>query len=398
MPHRPKAGDNDTPAQDPTLLAKPSMNGQPQSPQAITIQPETDQPPPPTNVQADQPAATSAESKIPVQVQGPTKPQGPMASESTVHMHPSADNASDDQHDLPDDGNSDDSQPQRFASPRSIPIRTLPDSRHDEPSPPQANLAPDRKSDSGANAASPSPSATVQMKAGREEPHRGTDAAPSAPNDNKADPVADRPAAQPTLKLVPTFEPVAPSIGAAKAQLSPTQSANPASPQADPASAAVARGLTAAISQKGGSLTIRLIPETLGLVRVHMEIASGRVTATLEATSAPAHELLNSNLGMLRSALESRGLSVDRLQVNLAAAPVQNENPTSFTASHDRDGGTSSFQHDAADGHSRGGEGGGHDRQFAGGQSGTSDSEWNNQEPDPRSFGARLRLTLDAVA
>jgi len=84
--------------------------------------------------------------------------------------------------------------------------------------------------------------------------------------------------------------------------------------------ATVARGLSAAVHQKGGSLTIRLIPETLGALRIQMNMDRGAVDVRLETGSAQAHELLSGQLAMLRTALESKGLTVERLAVQLVPA------------------------------------------------------------------------------
>lgn len=75
------------------------------------------------------------------------------------------------------------------------------------------------------------------------------------------------------------------------------------------------RGLAAVLRQQGGSLTLRLEPQSLGELRVRMDLAAGKVEATLEASTNEARRLLDESLGSLRSALEAQGLEIHRLDV-----------------------------------------------------------------------------------
>ncbi len=75
------------------------------------------------------------------------------------------------------------------------------------------------------------------------------------------------------------------------------------------------RGLAALVGQKGGTMAIRLDPPSLGDVRITMTITAGRVTAELVASNPHTQAMLNADLAQLRSALESQGLTVDRLSV-----------------------------------------------------------------------------------
>lgn len=79
--------------------------------------------------------------------------------------------------------------------------------------------------------------------------------------------------------------------------------------------AQLGRGLAAALRQKGGSVLIRLAPEGLGQLRVHLTLEESQVTARLETTSPEARDLLIKGEDDLRAALESRGLQVKGVEI-----------------------------------------------------------------------------------
>lgn len=83
----------------------------------------------------------------------------------------------------------------------------------------------------------------------------------------------------------------------------------------DPNVARVARGLQTALSQQGGSVTLRLQPAELGQVRIDVSIQNGVVRAEFQTQNESVRSLLQHQLGHLRHALESQGLVVDRLDV-----------------------------------------------------------------------------------
>ncbi|MEC9158714.1 MAG: flagellar hook-length control protein FliK [Planctomycetota bacterium] len=86
------------------------------------------------------------------------------------------------------------------------------------------------------------------------------------------------------------------------------------------ATQATARGLGALASQKGGALNLRLNPSSLGEVTIRMSVVEGVVRADLVTTSSTARAMLEGGLDVLRGAMESRGLTVDRLVVHTAHA------------------------------------------------------------------------------
>ncbi len=77
----------------------------------------------------------------------------------------------------------------------------------------------------------------------------------------------------------------------------------------------VNRGMAGLLTRGGGHVTLRLTPESLGTVHVRVEMRDGIVRAKIEASSESARRLLTEGVGSLKSALEARGLSVDRLEV-----------------------------------------------------------------------------------
>jgi flagellar hook-length control protein FliK len=85
--------------------------------------------------------------------------------------------------------------------------------------------------------------------------------------------------------------------------------------------AQAARGLAAALKQRGGVVNMKLNPASLGTLKVRVEIRNGSVDATFETSTAKARELLESNLTSLRAALETRGLTVEKLSIAEQPAP-----------------------------------------------------------------------------
>ncbi len=82
-----------------------------------------------------------------------------------------------------------------------------------------------------------------------------------------------------------------------------------------PIPAAALRGLAAALRQGGGTVTLRLNPETLGSLKVQVSTQDAKVIARFEASTDQARQLLLEHVESLRSAMESRGLSVDKIVV-----------------------------------------------------------------------------------
>lgn len=113
------------------------------------------------------------------------------------------------------------------------------------------------------------------------------------------------------------------SLGNATASGLPT----PAVPDAGadgseaPTTKLVARGLSALVGQKGGSMQIRLDPPSLGDLRITMTVVNGVVNAELKTAHGQAHALLAADLTSLRQALEAQGLTVERLSIQHQPQP-----------------------------------------------------------------------------
>lgn len=79
----------------------------------------------------------------------------------------------------------------------------------------------------------------------------------------------------------------------------------------------LSRALNSAVKQNGGGLTLRLTPAALGTVRIDLQLQGASVSADFVAESEAGGRLLNRQLVQLRSALESQGLTVERLGVQV---------------------------------------------------------------------------------
>ena len=65
-------------------------------------------------------------------------------------------------------------------------------------------------------------------------------------------------------------------------------------------------------------MEIRLDPPELGALQVSVKMQDGMVTASFQTSNDEATRLLSHSLGQLKHALESQGVTVDRLQVQQA--------------------------------------------------------------------------------
>lgn len=122
----------------------------------------------------------------------------------------------------------------------------------------------------------------------------------------------------------------------------------------------VMRGLHAMINQKGGVMNMRLDPPELGSMRIQMVLQQGTVSAQFNVSTDQAQQLLNRNLNALKTALEARGLTVERLTVTNTqagdnASASRNDNNAGNQAQHHQSG----SQQDAGQGMSRGRSDGG---------------------------------------
>ncbi len=182
----------------------------------------------------------------------------------------------------------------------------------------------------------------------------------------------------------------------------------------------VARGLSASLAQRGGTMTMRLMPESLGAMRIQMDVQQGSVSVSLDVASVQAHRLLSESIDTLRASLEAKGLAVEKLGVNLTpggngsiaashgagsahGGPGTGGNGSSGTDGQSgprQDAGGQGYgNHDAGDGRSRSWLGGDQRREEPerpGGAGPRDDQRTNNGEAED--FGGlwrRLRLGVD---
>jgi len=79
--------------------------------------------------------------------------------------------------------------------------------------------------------------------------------------------------------------------------------------------AQVQRGLASIMNTQGGTMKIRLSPEHLGEVKIQLSTKDGHVRVQIDAKNDEARGMLKDGLEGLRSAMESRGVTVDDLSI-----------------------------------------------------------------------------------
>lgn len=80
----------------------------------------------------------------------------------------------------------------------------------------------------------------------------------------------------------------------------------------------IVTGIQTQLLPNGGTMHIRLDPPLLGPLQVSVHMRDGVLTAAFETQNDEATRLLSHSLGQLKTALESQGVSVDKLQVQQA--------------------------------------------------------------------------------
>ncbi|HYE02696.1 MAG TPA: flagellar hook-length control protein FliK [Phycisphaerales bacterium] len=97
----------------------------------------------------------------------------------------------------------------------------------------------------------------------------------------------------------------------------PTAAPPRPAPSANTFAAALSRGVSAALAQRDGTVTLRLQPAHLGHLRIQVGLTAGTLSASFHASSPAARDLLDQSLHALRAGLEAKGLAVDRLDVQV---------------------------------------------------------------------------------
>ena len=150
---------------------------------------------------------------------------------------------------------------------------------------------------------------------------------------------------------VPASLPSSTTASLVQALPTPTTPTPSADPDHDPFTARILRGLSATLNQRGGVLTMRLVPPELGQLRIQMTITQGTVSAEFQTATPQAQALLERSLAVLRSALQWHGLIVERLTVHTAQpvnAQATRQDPAEQQTQHQR------HHADAGKGESRG--------------------------------------------
>lgn len=86
------------------------------------------------------------------------------------------------------------------------------------------------------------------------------------------------------------------------------------------------RGMQSVVGRNGGNITLRLTPPEMGTLRIEVRMANGMVAADFHASNAAAGTLLSRNIAILHSTLESHGLTVENLNVQVQPTSNSSEN------------------------------------------------------------------------
>ena len=109
---------------------------------------------------------------------------------------------------------------------------------------------------------------------------------------------------------------------------SPTPS-TPTSPEAqfvDANHPNIVTGIHGKLLPNGGTMTIRLDPPELGALQISVHMREGVMTAAFETSNDQATRVLSHSLGQLKSALESAGVSVEKLHVQQSPRQESGDN------------------------------------------------------------------------
>jgi len=77
----------------------------------------------------------------------------------------------------------------------------------------------------------------------------------------------------------------------------------------------IVTGVTGQLLPHGGTMEIQLTPPDIGALHIRVDMQNGVMNATFQTSNDDATQLLTHSLSQLKGALESQGLSVDKLQV-----------------------------------------------------------------------------------
>lgn len=115
------------------------------------------------------------------------------------------------------------------------------------------------------------------------------------------------------------------------------------------------RAMQLSLTGNGGDVTLRMNPGDLGTLYAKLTVQDARVNADFVATTEVARDLLNQSVDALRSALETRGLSVDQITISgpEGQSTVHSGQDAQNLAYHERGGAANTSTHAGTDSQSR---------------------------------------------
>jgi flagellar hook-length control protein FliK len=161
----------------------------------------------------------------------------------------------------------------------------------------------------------------VIAKTGEESPDATTDAATQAVARPDGKPVDLKDHATLDKPDVAAPQPVAVKTAPDLTATAKPQAAPPAPPEvkfAQDNHDSIVKGVQTQLLPRGGTMQIRLDPPELGAVNVILSIKDGVATASFQTSNEQATQLLSHSLSQLKTAMESTGVTVDKLQVQQA--------------------------------------------------------------------------------
>jgi len=116
---------------------------------------------------------------------------------------------------------------------------------------------------------------------------------------------------------------------ASTAKIQSPAATTPTSPEAqfvDTNHPNIVTGIHGKLLPDGGTMTIRLDPPELGALQVSVHMREGVMTAAFETSNDQATRVLSHSLGQLKTALESAGVSVEKLHVQQSSRQESGDN------------------------------------------------------------------------
>lgn len=114
------------------------------------------------------------------------------------------------------------------------------------------------------------------------------------------------------------LQPDASKIGAPaemKAAAAPPLPVRPEAEFAETNHDKIVTSLKSQLMPNGGTMRMRLDPPEMGVLQITVKMRDGAMTASFETSNGYATKLLSHSLGQLKAALESQGISVEKLHV-----------------------------------------------------------------------------------